>query len=946
MTVDRPSWLAQAPSADIAEGAGTEECRQALTSDHSYNPADHMALQPGSTLGPYEVLSLIGAGGMGEVYRARDTRLNRDVAIKVVLPAVAADPERLMRFSREAQVLASLDHPNIARIHGMEESGGVRAIVMELVEGPTLADRIDGGAIPLDEALEVARQIINALEAAHEQGIVHRDLKPANIKVRRDGLVKVLDFGLAKALEPQRGSAAGAAMSDSPTITSPAATQRGIILGTAAYMSPEQAKGRAADKRSDVWAFGCVLYEMLTAKRAFSGEDVSDTLAFVLTKEPDWTLLPIDTPAAIRKLLRRCLERDRRKRLADIADARFEIDEAFTAQAAPPASTTSGAAALHMRSGMRPGIWAIGGLLAIAGLIAMGLGWRMVRRSAPRPAVVRFSVAAPPNMGFATTQDGQQFLSVSPDGRRLAFVTRGDQAKENHLWVRSLNSFTALPIPDTESALNPVWSPDGRHIAFSAALAGIGRLRKADVLGGPPLTLTDAGVPGAWNRAGVILFRGRDGRIYRIGEDGRDLAAVTELAEGEIAHFPQFFLSDEQRFVFLAQNADARRNAVFLVALDSPRRTQVMNGVPSVSYARGHLIYQRESTLLIQPFDETKGATTGPAGPLIDRIDATPYVGQAAYSISPTVVAYRSRISSASSLLTWLSHDGKPLGSLTLEGDYQETRRPALSPNRHRLAVTRRDAEGQSDIWIIDLDRDVPTRLTFDGTAETPVWSPDGARIVFSSRRTGIGDLYVRTAAGAGSDELLYASADLKRPTTFSPDGKTLLFTAIIRGNAETWGLPLSGDRKPFPLVRTGFPAGNAAFSPDGHWFAYCEGDSGADQVYVQPFPQDGTRIRLSTTSGSSPLWSADGKTVFYATAAGNRVMAVDVKSAGGTLEAGAAHLLFVAPQMFVHRGFLADPSGSRFLVPVSRDPEPPAAINVVVNWFEERQPLATAPQR
>jgi serine/threonine protein kinase/Tol biopolymer transport system component len=879
---------------------------------------------------------------MGEVYRARDTRLKRDVAIKVLLTAVANDPERLIRFSREAQVLASLDHPNIARIHGLEESAGIRAIVMELVEGSTLADRIvDGRAIPHEEALEVARQIIDALEAAHEQGIVHRDLKPANIKVRPDGLVKVLDFGLAKALEPQRASEAGAALSNSPTITSPAATQHGIILGTAAYMSPEQAKGRVADKRSDVWAFGCVLYEMLSAKRAFSGEDVSDTLALVLTREPDWTLLPTDTPAAIRKLLRRCLERDRRKRLADIADARFDIEEALTAHAASPASAMSATAALERRSVTRPGMWVAGGLLALAGLIALGVGWRMARRSPPSHAIVRFSVAAPPNMGFATTQDAQQFLSVSPDGRALAFVTRGDQAKQNHLWIRSLKSFTTLAIPDTESALSPVWSPDGRYIAFSSALAGIGRLRKVDVLGGPPLTLADAGVPGAWNRAGVILFRGSDGRIYRIGQDGRDLAVVTELAQGEIAHFPQFFLPDDQRFVFLAQNVDARRSAVFLAALDSPRRTRVMDSVPSVSYARGHLVYQRESTLMIQRFDEAKGAVTGPAAPLIDHVDPTPYFGQAAYAISPTVLAYRSRTGSAVSLLTWLSRDGKPLGSLSLEGDYQETRRPALSPDRHRLAVTRRDAEGRSDIWIIDLDRDVPTRLTFDGTAETPVWSHDGARIVFSSRRTGIGDLYVRAAAGGGSDELLYASADAKRPTTFSPDGKTLLFTAIVRGNAETWALPLSGNRTPFPLVRTGFPAGNAAFSPDGHWFVYCEGDSGADQVYVQPFPQDGRRIRLSTSSGSSPLWSADGRTVFYATAAGNRIIAVDFMRAGNTLQVGSPRLLFVAPQTFVHRGFLADASGSRFLLPVSREPEAPPAINVVLNWFEELTSLA-----
>ena len=905
-----------------------------------------MAVQPGTRLGPYEILSLIGAGGMGEVYLARDERLNRDVAIKVLLAAVANDPERLMRFSREARVLASLNHPNIAQIYGLEESGDVRALVMELVDGPTLADRIAQGAIPLEDALTIANQIVDALEAAHGQGIVHRDLKPANIKVRPDGTVKVLDFGLAKALDPQAGTEAASALMNSPTVTTPAMTQRGIILGTAAYMSPEQAKGRTADKRSDMWAFGCVLYEMLTAKRAFGAEDPSDTLAFVLTRDPDWTLLPARTPIALRKLLSRCLERDRRRRLADIADARFEIDEARTGRSTESPSVTVGPGAVHTRiaHGRRAGMWTVGGLVALAGVVAIGLGWRLVRRAEPPPEVVRFSVEPPPNMGFATTQDAQQFLSVSPDGRTLAFVTRGDQAKQDHLWVRSLSSFASRAIPDTESALNPVWSPDGRYIAFSAALAGMGRLRKADVLGGPPLTLADAGVPGAWSRTGVILFRGGDGRIYRVGQNGSDLAAVTQLAKGEIAHIPQFFLSDQRRFVFLVQHTDARRGGMFLASLDPSSRTRVMDAVPSVSYAHRHLIYQRETTVMIQPFDEATGSPAGLATSLIDHVDVAPYVGQSAYSISATVLAYRSRRSSGSSVLTWLSADGKPLASLALDGDYQETRRPALSPDRHQIAVTRRNPDGQSDIWIIDLDRDVPTRFTFDGTADTPVWSPDGARIAFSSRRNGgVGDLYERAAGGAGSDALLYESPDPKRPAAFSPDGKTLLFTAIVRGNAETWALPLSGDRKPFPLVRTGFPAGNAAFSPDGRWFAYCEGDSGADQVYVQPFPQDGTRIRLSTTSGSSPVWSADGSTVFYATAAGNRIMAVGLTRAGRMLHASPPRLLFVAPQTFIHRGFLADASGSRFLLPVSRATEAPPAINVVVNWFQElERPAST----
>jgi serine/threonine protein kinase len=894
-----------------------------------------MALSAGTRVGCYEVVSALGIGGMGEVYRARDVKLNREVAIKVLLAAVANDPERLARFGHEAQVLASLNHPNIAHIHGFEDSGGVHALVMELVEGPTLADRIAKGAIPVDDALVIAKQIAEALEAAHERGVVHRDLKPANVKVRPDGMVKVLDFGLAKALDPPAGSDAAVALANSPTFTSPAVTQRGVILGTAAYMSPEQAKGRAADKRTDVWAFGCVLYEMLTARRAFGGEDVADTLASVLTRNPDWTVLPTNTPTAIRKLLRRCLERDRRRRLADIADAKLEIDDALAADPSSPSLTASAqTAAIVIR---RSGIWRIASVFAVAALIASGAGWWIVTRSAATAQVIRFSVSPPPNLAFATTQDAQQSVSVSPDGLKLAFVTRGDQVRDNQLWVRPLDALAAKPIPGTESALNPIWSPDGRFIAFSAALAGIGRLRKVDISGAPPVTLAEAGVPGAWSRAGVILFRARDGRIYRVSPSADDLAPVTELDRnhGEIAHYPQFFLSDDRRFVFLAQNADAGRSAVFLAALDSTNRTRVLDGVSKVSYSRGHLIYQRESTVLMQPFDERTGSITGPAASLIDDVDTSPYFGQAAYSISPNVVAYRVRSSSGASALTWLSREGKALAALGLEGGYQETRRPALSPDHRRLAVTRYDAEGKSDIWIIDLDRDVPTRFTFDGTAETPAWSPDGTRIVFSSRRKGTADLYERAAAGAGSDQLLYESPDPKRPGGFSPDGKTLLYTAIVQGNAETWALPLDS-RKPFPLVRTGYPAGSGVFSPDGRWFAYCEGDSGADQVYVQPFPQNGTRIRLSTTSGSSPLWSADGRTVFYATASGNRIMAVNVTPSGRTLRAGQPRLLFVAPQTFAHRGFLADPSGSRFLLPVSREAEAPPAINIVVNWFEE----------
>jgi Tol biopolymer transport system component len=893
-----------------------------------------MKLDSGTRLGPYEVQEPIGAGGMGEVYRARDTQLNRHVALKVLPALFAQDTDRLARFKREAQVLASLNHPNIAAIYGFEGASDIQALVLEYVEGPTLSERIGPHGIPLDDALPIARQVADALENAHEQNIVHRDLKPANVKLRPDGTVKVLDFGLARALEPPPAVASEADIL--PTITSPAMTRAGMILGTAAYMSPEQAKGQLADKRSDVWAFGSMLYEMLTGRRVFEGDDVLQTLALVLTKEPDWSALPPHTPLPVRRLLRRCLEKDRRKRLADIADARLEIDEALrSTPAEPPADH----AALGAPGGIRARLsgwravfaWSAAGLLVGVGAATSFVMWRLPR-AAPNQAPLRFVVLPPDEHEFFV---GRRFLSVSPDGRRLAFVT-GATPSEARLWVRPLDSFTALPIEGTDAASRPVWSPDGRAVAFSAGPSGLGRLRLVDIPGGQPRTLADEGAPGAWSPQGVILFTGRDRRIHRVSDTGGDPAPVTELdtAQQEFLHEPGFFLSDGRRFVFGARTMDGSRSAVYVASLDSTVRTRLLDGVSSPQFANGHIFYQRDGLVMVQRFDEASGRLDGSPVPVIQNVDYDAPSWEAAFSVSSNgVLVYRPAEGADSNTMTWFGQDGRPLATVPIDGVHQISRRPELSPDGRRLALTRIEGR-QRNVWIVDLDRNVPSKVTFDGASEGPVWSrPDGARIVFTSTRKGAGDLYQRDSGGGGAEELLYESPVAKRAQAISPDGKVLLFGQVPQGNPEIWALPLIGAREPIPIVRTGFPAGNAVFSPDGRWFAYCEGDSGADQVYIQPYPPTGRRIRVSPTSGSSPQWSADGRTVVYVTA-GNRVMVADLAPNGGSLRVGVPRELFQVRSTFAHRSVLLDAERSRLLSLTSPGERPP--IHVVVNWVLE----------
>jgi serine/threonine protein kinase/Tol biopolymer transport system component len=880
-----------------------------------------MALVVGSLVGAHEIVGLLGAGGMGEVYRARDTKLNRQVAIKILPAQYALDPDRIARFEREAQAVAALNHPGIAAIHEFNQVDGLRFLVLELVEGDTLAEAIEThGAFDVERALTITRDIAAALEAAHEKGICHRDLKPANVKLTPDGTVKVLDFGLAKILET---SPAAPAMTHSPTL-SLAGTYPGVILGTAGYMSPEQAKGFAADHRSDIFSLGCILYELLTGRRAFEGDSASEVLASVLKSEPDLTKLPAHLNTRIVDLLRRCLEKNPKKRWHAAADVRLELDttlerHAFTGDVRPVSATS------WPRRGV---LLAIG---IIAGAIVGGLAVWNLLRSTPASAVVRFDILPPQGHSFALTP---AFLSLSPDGRSIAFATGRDTA-EFRLWIRRMDSRAAEPIPGTEGGMFPVWSPDGRHLAFTTRSSGPwGRLRVVDTRGGTPVTLSEYGTPGAWSH-GMILFRGAGERLYRVADTGGEPVPATDLdSKSEIRHVPGFFLPDGRRFVFESHGSDSVTATVFLASLDGRERQRLMHGrLSNVSLANGHLIYVRDGVLMAQTFDETEGRITGAPVPLAENVDQAAAIGHAAFAVSSNgVLAYRSAATQGTAQLTWFSRDGKSLATLPFEGAFQASRRPALSPDGRRLAVTRIDGPAKSDVWILDLERNVPTRVTFNESSRVPIWSPDGSRIVFASAQRGTRGLFLRDARGAGPDQVLYESSSQMEPQAISPDGKTLLFGQSPQGVPEIWALPLTGERKPIPIVKTGFPASNAVFSPDGRWFAYCEGDSGADQVYVQPYPPSGQRVRVSPANGSAPEWTADGKTVLYATAE-YRLMVVNVSPQGGTLQAGIPRELFTAPSMFVHRSFVYDSAKSRLLLPIPQEQVRPSPLTVILNW-------------
>jgi serine/threonine protein kinase/Tol biopolymer transport system component len=920
----------------------------------------------GRQIGSYQVLSRLGAGGMGEVYRAHDPKLNRDIALKVLPELFALDRDRLARFKREAQVLASLNHPNIAAIYGLEESNPppgsgqavVQALVLELVEGPTLADRIARGPIPIDESLSIARQIAEALEAAHEQGIIHRDLKPTNIKLRPDGTVKVLDFGLAKAMEPV-GRAPNA--SESPTITTPAMTQAGTILGTAAYMSPEQARGKPVDRRADIWAFGVVLFEMLSGRRAFDGETTSDVLAKVMEREPDWRALPSATPMRLRELLRRSLKKDPKVRLRDIGEARVQIDELLSG--APEGIGVP--AILHRPSLWQRALpWASAGALAIT-LALIGTAVIALRRASdvtPGAGSARFTIAPPENMSFGGPLGGgtgsATQVAVSPDGRNIVFVAGAPPAAAPafQIWLRPIAALAAQAIPGTEGGKFPFWSPDSRFIGFFAG----GKLKKVAIAGGPPTVLCDSpdGRGGSWSRDNVLLFSpggARSGRgLQRVSSAGGVPSAVTTVdpATGEDAHVWPHFLPDGRHFFYTAFTGPccpAPKPSVIRIGSLDPADAAIplLQAESSVSYASGHVVFARDGTLMAQPFDHEARQLTGEAVPLAENVsrEGSRYVG-VSVSEHGTLV-YGSGGSSDLLQLTWFDRAGRALGTLGEAASYTNF---ALSPDDRRVAVSLVTGSPRNrDIWIIDIARNIRSRLTTDpGTDSAPVWSPDGTRIAFEGRRSGKASLRQQLADGTAADESLRDVSDSSTdidPSSWSADGRFIAYTLAGGGfpgqssssvdatTADVWVLPLFGDRKPFPVAQTEFIESSGVFSPDGRWIAYTSSESGQPNVYVQPFLRAGGKYQVSRDGGSHPVWRADGKELFYLSAAGT-MMAVPI-NATGQLKGGEPQTLFQPGRLILNRGqaYAVTKDGGRFLVKVALQESFVAPITVVVNW-------------
>jgi Tol biopolymer transport system component len=878
-----------------------------------------MSLTAGTRLGPYEVVSAIGAGGMGEVYRARDTKLNRDVALKVLPDLLASDPERLARFRREAQVLASLNHPNIAHLYGFEDAGATHALVMELVEGPTLADRISQGPMALADVLPIARQIADALEAAHEQGIVHRDLKPANVKVRDDGTVKVLDFGLAKALDPSSPSSADAM--HSPTMTA-RATQMGVILGTAAYMAPEQAKGKAADRRADVWAFGVVLFEMITGQQLFTGETATEVMASVMKEEPDWSRLPANLPASLRRLLRRCLEKDPKKRLSSMNDARLELGEQEGAAAEAPVRPARGSL-----------VWLAAS--AIAGAVLTAIAFAFVvpaLRAIPDRQPARVSVLGP--AGVTLFFDAAE-SAISPDGRFIVFTTV-DPSGANKLWVRPLDALEARPLTGTENGHLPFWSPDSRQIAFFAD----DKLKKVPAAGGTVEVLCNAkdGRGGSWGTADVIVFAPSNaGPLERVSADGGEPAAVTTLdaARGETGHRFPWFLPDGRHFLFAVLPEKNQKFDLYIGSIDTSARQAVTSAESAAVYAEpGYLLFSRRNVLVAQRFDARRLQLSGEPVAIGDAptsVDAQ-YSGGRAVSVSVTgTLAYLGdRLSNTK--LEWFDRSGRDLGSLSVpDGRYQEI---SFAPDGRHAAVTRFASQHESDIWIADLDRGGATRFTSaPGLNQEVLWSPDGSRVVFASDRSGIRNLFVKAASGATAEELLYSSSVMfKEPRAWSPDGKVVVFEPLDpQTNRDLWILPLDGDRTPTPYLRTPFNEQFAAISPDGRWLAYSSDESGRFEIYVDSFPTPHNKYRVTDHGGLAPYWRKDGREMAIVSPDVRSVLLADVP-AGAEFHASAPRQALALPKDTVW--VQPAPDFQRFLVSVPVAESATSTLTVVFDWL------------